>query len=368
MKKVRLWAVHKSENGTLKASDVPNVDNTDTEQMLESLLVQSPDLLMNGLTFVGRQVPTDGGPLDLLGVDEDGCLVIYELKRGSLTRDAVAQILDYESDIAEMDVDRLAKLIEESSEQNGIEKIDDFQDWYVQTYPNRDSILETPPKMVLVGLGVDKRALRIVNFLATSGIQISLLTFNAFNRDGALFLARQVESVDPNLSTPISGTTRQTKESNLQALRANADKLGVGDFIHEVAEFIEKRIPAYRWPGKTTYAFSLTEHTDKGKPTLRVYINLSLNWTKKGWLTLLLQDRAVRVLGDDLDRILSGQKERPKRNKWGQIELNISKDTWPALSPTLETLLARVVEGWKSKTSSEEGKEDGQQESAGGSQ
>lgn len=368
MKKVRLWAVQKGDNGTLKASDVPDVDNTDTEEILESLLVQSPNLLMDGLTLVGRQVPTEGGPLDLLGVDEDGCLVIYELKRGLLTRDAAAQILDYESDIVEMDVDRLAKLIEDSSGQNAIEKIEDFQDWYEQTYPNRETVLETPPRMVLVGLGVDKRALRIVNFLAKSGIQISLLTFNAFNRDGALFLARQVESIDPSTTPSSVASTNQTKESNLQALRANATKLGVGDLVQQVAEFIEQRMPAYRWPGKTTYAFSLTEHTDKGKPTLRVYVNLSLNWAKKGSLTLILQDRAVRVLGEDSDIIANDLKDRAKKNKWGQIEVGFTKETWPTLIPTLEKLLARLVDGWKTKTSSDEGKSDGQQEGAGDSQ
>lgn len=368
MKKVRLWAVQKGDNGKLTASDVPDVNNTDTEEMLESLLVQSPHLLMDGLTLVGRQVPTDGGPLDLLGVDEDGCLVIYELKRGVLTRDAVAQILDYGSDIAEMDVVRLAKLIEDSSGQNGIDKIDDFQDWYGVTYPNRESVLETPPRMVLVGLGVDRRALRIVNFLATSGIQMSLLTFNAFNRDGALFLARQVESVDPSVSSSSAGSTSQTKEGNLQALRTNAVKLNVADFIHEVADFIAQKIPAYLWPGKTTYAFSLPEHTDKGKPTLRVYINLSLNTSKKGSLRLLLQDRAVRVLGSDLDTITTELKDRPKKNKGGEIEFQLTKDTWPDLKPTLDRLFAKVVEGWKLKTSSEEDKQGGQQEGPGDSQ
>ena len=365
MKKVRLWAVNKGEDGALRASDVPNVDNTETEKMLETLLVQSPDLLMDGLTLIGRQVPTDGGPLDLLGVDEDGHLVIFELKRGSLTRDAVAHILDYGSDIAEMDVERLAKLIEDSTGQNGIDKIDDFADWYAQTYPNRESVLETPPKMVLVGLGVDKRALRIVNLLASSGIQMSLLTFNAFNRNGALFLARQVESIDPNVPSPISVTASQTKEGNLQVLRANAAKLGVADFIKEVADFIEERTPAYRWPGKTNYAFSLTEYTDKGKPRLRVYINLSLNWSKRGSLTMLLHDRAVQVLGNDLDRIIADLKERPNKNRSGQIEINLARDTWSIVSPTIERLLAKVVEGWKTKISSSEEKENGREEVSG---
>lgn len=54
--------------------------------------------------------------------------------------------------------------------------------------------------MVLVGLGVDSRALRIVNYLSKSGIQIRLLTFNAFEHDGQLFIARQVESQEPKVT------------------------------------------------------------------------------------------------------------------------------------------------------------------------
>ena len=99
MQKIQLWSVERAE-GKLSATAVESVDNTETEQDLEDLLVASPDLLMEGLTLIGRQVATAGGPLDLLGIDADGRLVVFELKRGTLTRDAVAQALDYASDLA----------------------------------------------------------------------------------------------------------------------------------------------------------------------------------------------------------------------------------------------------------------------------
>ena len=69
----------------------------DTEEMLEAILVANPRMLMGGLTLVGRQVPVETGVADLLGVDENGRLVVFELKREKLTREAVAQILDYSS-------------------------------------------------------------------------------------------------------------------------------------------------------------------------------------------------------------------------------------------------------------------------------
>ena len=87
---------------------------------------------MPGLTLVGRQTPTEGGPLDLLGVDSDGKLAVFELKRGTLSRDAVAQIIDYASDLDSMELGALAEHISERSGEHGIAKIDDFEEWYNQ--------------------------------------------------------------------------------------------------------------------------------------------------------------------------------------------------------------------------------------------
>ena len=75
----------------------PFTQRTDTERLLEGTLVNHPDMLDPGLTLVGRQTRTDDGWLDLLGVDEDGRLVVFELKRGTLSRDAVAQVIEYAS-------------------------------------------------------------------------------------------------------------------------------------------------------------------------------------------------------------------------------------------------------------------------------
>ena len=50
----------------------------ETEEMLEAVLVANPEMLMRGLTLVGRQVPVATGFVDLLGIDGDGRLVVFE--------------------------------------------------------------------------------------------------------------------------------------------------------------------------------------------------------------------------------------------------------------------------------------------------
>jgi hypothetical protein len=47
---------------------------------LEDLLFSSPELIEPNMKMLARQHPTDSGPLDLLGMDEDSTLVVCELK------------------------------------------------------------------------------------------------------------------------------------------------------------------------------------------------------------------------------------------------------------------------------------------------
>ena len=186
MDEVKIWAVDDASTVVSLASK----SQVDTEALLEETLVANPDLLIPGLRLVGRQTPTEGGPLDLLGVDEDGRLVVFELKRGTLSRDAVAQVIDYASYLDAMELAELAEYISERSGEHGIEKIQDFQDWY-----NSRGFGELKPlRLFLVGLGADDRTERMVRFLAeNSGMDISLLTFHGFAYDGRTLLARQVE-------------------------------------------------------------------------------------------------------------------------------------------------------------------------------
>jgi len=50
------------------------------EKELESLLVDDLDELEEGMRFLGRQIATDSGSLDILAVDKEGMLVVIELK------------------------------------------------------------------------------------------------------------------------------------------------------------------------------------------------------------------------------------------------------------------------------------------------
>lgn len=134
MKAIGLWRIGKDESGNPKVCPIEVVQQTATEEELEEVLTRCPELLMNDLKLIGRQTETSGGPLDLLGVDGEGHLVIFELKRGALSRDAVAQIIDYASFLSGLEPQDLSKHISEQSGNLGIEKIPDFLAWYQEQF------------------------------------------------------------------------------------------------------------------------------------------------------------------------------------------------------------------------------------------
>ncbi len=197
MDEIKIWALDGAQ-----ATPVSETNMMESEGRLEEALVNNPDMLMPELTLVGRQTDTEGGPLDLLGVDSDGRLVLFELKRGRLSRDAVAQIIDYASALNAMGVDRLAAHIAERSGSGGIEKIDDFEEWHAENSDadSLDALL--PLRIFLVGLGVDDATERMVNFLANIGMDISLLTFQGFVQDGKTMLARQMRVAPDDDAVP----------------------------------------------------------------------------------------------------------------------------------------------------------------------
>jgi len=346
--RIGVWVLGPSAGGGEVATPLAELSNTETEQRLENLFVSSPDVLLPGLTLIGRQVPTDGGPLDLIGIDGDGRLVLFELKRGALTREAVAQILDYASELDGRTPEDFASLVERSSGRNGILRIDDFLDWYQREFPD---VTELPParmRLILVGLGVDERVRRIVNHLAKTGLDIQALTFQAFQTGGQTFLARKVESVEPQTRTPTAAPGQ--KERNQRHLSELAHQQGVDELINQVADFVSSRMPSYRWPGKTTLTYYLPEQTDEGRPTQRAYASLTVGVKTRGHLILAFPRRAVDAAGDAVSTAaneITGAK--CTESDATALQVPISAGTWPAIQQPLGALLDAMFSGWKEK-------------------
>lgn len=259
MEEVKMWVVEGDQVALL-----PPASRMENERLLEETLVRHPDLLMEGVTLVGRQTPTDGGPLDLLGVDDEGRLIVFELKRGTLSRDAVAQVLDYASYLDAMDVTDLARYISERSGAHGIDKIEDFQGWYSQAFEELESL--KPLRMFLVGLGADDRTERMVNFLANnSDMDISLLTFHGFDYDGKIILAKHVE-IEGAQDFDAPPTSRRLGRAERQAKLDNrVDEFGIRELFDNVKSMFKENWPQSEQIAQMqTLRIELPRHANSG--------------------------------------------------------------------------------------------------------
>ena len=237
---IGIWKIDR-ESGAGSKLDL--ADRIETEKILEDVVVANPNVLMGGLTLVGRQVPVGSGSIDLLGIDEDGRLVVFELKRERLTRNAVAQILDYCTYLETLSDSELATLIAERSGKNGIRKIVDFEEWYASQAGDDFR----PVRMVLVGLGMDTSAHRMVAYLAASGVDIRLLTFHGYMHGDSMLLARQEPTAeDPHKLPPRAGPGSSD-------LDRKASEYGVAEVWQDAKSSLDYSIRTYYTKSGITY-------------------------------------------------------------------------------------------------------------------
>lgn len=73
------------------------------ERTFENIICRYPELIENELSFKGRQVTVNGRRVDVLFEDRHGQQLIVEIKKGTVLRNHVGQLLDYEGDFVSAD-------------------------------------------------------------------------------------------------------------------------------------------------------------------------------------------------------------------------------------------------------------------------
>lgn len=183
---IGVWQI---ENKELKRLDTNMVQagRKETED-LEKWIENNPIILGNNILIIGEQVRTKSGPLDFLGIDKSGNLIIVELKRDKLPREALTQAIDYASDVASWDLDKISEVCLKYSNEN-------LEDYLNENFEDGDlenlNINETQ-RILLVGFSLDEALERMIEWLSTNfGISINALILKYIKtKGGEEFLAR----------------------------------------------------------------------------------------------------------------------------------------------------------------------------------
>ncbi len=159
---IQLWEI---KEGKLVPSEISMVDAGRTEvNDLERWIKSNSDILGEDILIIGEQVMTKRGSLDFLGIDKSGNLIIIELKRDQLHREVLAQAIDYTSDIASWDFDRLNVECEKYTGKSILEGLSENFD--LDDEALEEISINKFQKILLVGTGVDESLQRMVEWLS----------------------------------------------------------------------------------------------------------------------------------------------------------------------------------------------------------
>jgi hypothetical protein len=129
---------------------------------LEKWLKTEPSIIGENIKIIGEQVSTDSGPLDYLAIDNKGNMVIIELKRDKLPREVLAQAIDYASDIASWEIDKISETCLNFTGQS----IEDFVSENFEDLDIENITINESQRLLLLGFSIDKALTRMIEWLS----------------------------------------------------------------------------------------------------------------------------------------------------------------------------------------------------------
>lgn len=156
----------------------------DFEENIERWVAEDLSLIGVDGIVIGRQVETDHGKrIDILAIDQDGNLIIIELKRDRSPRDIVAQILDYASWVCRLSTSDVHEL---TVAKMGQQLAEIYRKKFDKSLPET---LNATHQMIVVASEVDEATKRIIEYLSEQhNVGINASFFNVFERDGQEWL------------------------------------------------------------------------------------------------------------------------------------------------------------------------------------
>src|SRR5699024_3299376 len=181
----------------------------ESENKLEEILVKDLSILDDKLLPIGRQIATDYGKyLDMLAINDDGDVVIIELKRNRTSREAVSQTLDYASWVQDLTFDRIKEIYKENNNGETLEQA--YEDKLEEVLPEEIN----GHKMTIVCAELDSETERIINYLADNyDVPINAVFFRYFKMDNNEFLSRSWLKDPKRIEAKTAKSTKKQQET-----------------------------------------------------------------------------------------------------------------------------------------------------------
>ena len=165
---IKVWQII---NGKLQLIETTMIEagRKETED-LEKWIKSNPLILGEDILIIGEQVPTKSGLIDFLGIDKSGNLVTIELKRDKLPRVVLSQAIDYASDVASWDVDKISEVCTKYTGQS----LEDYLNEKFEDVDLEDLTINKTQRILLVGFSIEESLQRMIEWLSNNyGVSIN---------------------------------------------------------------------------------------------------------------------------------------------------------------------------------------------------
>ena len=198
--------------------------------------------------------------------------------------------------------------------------------------------------MVLVGLGIDPSADRMVGYLAARDIDIRLLTFHGYTMENSLLLARQVR---------IAGATQASLKGRPSAtdLNRKASEFGVVELWKDAKTSLDFSVRKYY----TQSGLTFLQRTITLPDDVRVRGSHSVSIDESGKIRITLYPAAVDLGRDRLDELKNAIRfvaEKPPnapatRRAPKQWYCRLDEDSWQKGKAQLVEFVRHVEDAWR---------------------
>jgi len=190
--RIFIWEINLSE---YQIKEIP-FHQFELEEQFEELLARNISLLQESenspLTLIAREKRGMSYP-DLIGIDEEGNIIVIEIKRGETPREAIGQAIDYAAQIANMEYEELVNYINTGKNNLPDElQYEDFEKFCKEKFTNPEDEVNQSQKILLVGLGLEEGAETMVSWLSGCGVDINAIEFQLHKLDDKILLLRKV--------------------------------------------------------------------------------------------------------------------------------------------------------------------------------
>jgi len=185
---IKTWEIKDGKLSHIKTTLAEN-KRKETEH-LEKWIKTKPEILGADILIIGEQVYTKSGPLDFLAIDNNGNIVVVELKRDKLARLVLAQAIDYASDLSTWDIDKLSEICM-SYTGNSLE---DHISANFENIEIDDLTINQTQRLLLVGFSIEESLNRMIEWLSSNfDMSINAIVLNYVKTsDGTELLSRTV--------------------------------------------------------------------------------------------------------------------------------------------------------------------------------